>query len=195
MYKKIKYIPGSVIFILFLFSSCSCRENYTPKPPGYIKVEYPEKKYKMYDAYPAFRFEYPEYASITPDSSFRAQEGWLNIDLPSLNGTIFLSYKKINHNLESYVEDSRSMVYKHTIKAESIDEIPIKDPNRKIFGILYDLKGNVASSVQFFVTDSVNHFIRGSLYFNAQPNQDSLAPLVSFVRKDIDHMIKTLEWK
>lgn len=87
------------------------------------------------------------------------------------------------------------MVYKHTIKAESIDESVIKDTSSCVYGLFYDLKGNVASSVQFYVTDSVRHFLRGSLYFNAQPNQDSLAPLVSFVRKDIEHLIETLEWK
>jgi gliding motility-associated lipoprotein GldD len=172
-----------------------CRDNYTPKPPGYIKIEFPEKKYSLYDSFPAFRFEYPVYAEILADSSLPIKQGWLNLNFPSLNGTVFLSYKKLNNDLESYIADCRNMVYKHTIKAESIDESLLKDTSSNVYGIFYDLKGNVASSVQFYVTDSVRHFLRGSLYFNAQPNQDSLAPLVNFVRTDIDHLLGTLEWK
>jgi gliding motility-associated lipoprotein GldD len=173
----------------------ACKENYTPKPAGYIKVVYPEKKYRMYDLNPAFRFEYPEYAVITSDSTVKAHEGWLNIKIPSLNGIIYLNYKKLSNNLAGYIEDSRVLVYKHTIKAESIDESLILKPSERVYGIFYDIRGNAASSIQFFVTDSIRHFLRGSLYFNSQPNQDSLAPVISFVRKDIEHMIKTLEWK
>jgi gliding motility-associated lipoprotein GldD len=188
-------IMRGVIPAFILLSFNTCKENYTPKPPGYIKVDYPEKKYKMYDLNPAFRFEYPEYAVITRDLSSKAREGWLNVNIPSLNGIIYLNYRKINNNLAAYIEDSRVMVYKHTIKAESIDESVITKPSQRVYGIFYDLRGNTASSIQFFVTDSLKHFLRGSLYFNTQPNQDSLAPVISFVRKDIDHMIKTLEWK
>jgi gliding motility-associated lipoprotein GldD len=190
-----KLILKEVLVTLILFSAFSCKENYTPKSPGYIKINYPEKKYRLYDSNPSFRFEYPEYAVITRDSSSKSKEGWLNLSIPSLNGNIYLTYKKLNKNLESYIEDCRALTYKHTIKAESIDEILIQNPADKVYGIFYDIRGNTASSVQFFVTDSVTHFLRGSLYFYSQPNQDSLAPVISFVRKDIDHMLKTLRWK
>jgi gliding motility-associated lipoprotein GldD len=188
-------IMGYMITVIILLSCNTCKENYTPKPPGYIKVEYPEKKYRLYDLNPAFRFEYPEYALITRDSSSKAHEGWLNMNIPSLNGIIYLNYRKLSNNLSSCIEDCRILVYKHTIKAESIDEGIINKPAERVYGIIYDIRGNAATSIQFFVTDSSLHFLRGSLYFNAQPNQDSLAPVISFVRKDIDHMIKTLEWK
>jgi len=195
MLKKIKYLSGSIVIIYILISFTFCKDNYTPKPPGYVKIEYPEKKYKLFDSFPAFRFEYPEYAFIGLDSSIRTQPGWFNVDFPSFNGTIFLSYKTLDNNLGEYIEDCRQLAYKHTIKAETIDEIMIRNPDNKVFGIFYEIKGNVASSVQFFVTDSIRHFLRGSLYFNTQPNQDSLSPLINFVRKDIDHLIETLEWK
>ena len=190
-------IPGAIsvafIFLLILLSS-SCRENYTPKPAGYVKIDFPEKKYRLYGSNPAFSFEYPQYAVIH-DSSSKKKEGWLNMEIPSLNGTIYLSYSKLNKDLNTYVEDSRSLAYKHTIKATSIDELLIRYPENSVYGIFYDIKGNTATSIQFFLTDSVNHFLRGSLYFYTQPNQDSLAPVISFVRKDIEHMIETFRWK
>ena len=195
MQKLSAFIVGCIIPAYILLTNNACKEIYTPKPPGYIKIEYPEKKYRMYDLNTAFRFEYPEYSVVVTDSSVKAHEGWLNINIPSLNGTIYLNYRKLNNNLGNCIEDSRVLVYKHTIKAESIDETLINNPAENVYGIFYDIRGNAASSVQFFVTDRNRHFLRGSLYFNSQPNQDSLAPVISFVRKDIDHLIRSLKWK
>ncbi|MBP1674669.1 MAG: gldD, partial [Bacteroidetes bacterium] len=83
----------------------------------------------------------------------------------------------------------------HINKADAINELVINDKESNVFGILYDLKGNTATSVQFYVTDSTNHYLRGSLYFESEPNADSLAPVIDFFREDIIHIIETLKWK
>ncbi len=136
---------------------------------------------------------------LTPGSSpiphRNAEPYWYNILFPSLNATIYLSYKPVHHNLQKFIEDSRTLVYKHTIKAEAINESLIRNDSSDVYGIFYDLKGNTASSLQFFVTDSTAHFLRGSLYFNAEPNKDSLAPVIRFIRQDVEHLINTLHWK
>ena len=173
----------------------ACKETYTPKPEGYPKVEYPQKSYVRFDTNAPFSFEYPEYAKLEPDTSANAEPYWYNIIFPELNGTIYLSYKEVNNNLLDYIEDSRTWVYKHTIKAEAIDENLIYDTLRNVYGILYDLKGNTASSLQFFITDSTKHFLRGALYFNTQPNADSLSPVIQFIREDVKHLIQTNRWK
>ena len=188
-----------LLFILFIFffliSGFSCRENFTPKPRGYPRIDFPEKVYTLYNSSKAFSFDYPVYAEVVPDRSVNAEQDWLNINFTQMNGTIYLSYKTINKNLDRYIEDSRNFVYKHAIKAEHIPEIPFYRPESKVYGILYDIKGNAASSVQFFITDSTMHFVRGSLYFDTQPDKDSLAPVIQFVREDIVHMINTFQWK
>lgn len=184
------YLPLTIIIL-----AISCSEKYTPKPRGYPRIVFPEKVYIVHDSIEPYVFEYPNYAKVVPDNSPNSEKYWLNIEFTSLNGTIYLSYKEINRNLESYIADSRNFVYKHTIKADQIPETPVNKPERKVFGILYDIKGNTASSVQFFLTDSSRHFIRGSLYFNTQPDKDSLAPVIDFVREDIVHFINTLQWK
>ncbi|MCK4919757.1 MAG: gliding motility lipoprotein GldD [Bacteroidales bacterium] len=186
-----------IYLILFLFPILllfSCRQDYTPKPRGYMKIEYPEKKYVRFDAGAPFSFSYPEYAKVIPDSSINAEPWWYNIIFPSFDGTIYLSYKEVNENVNIFIEDSRNLVYKHTIMAESIDESLIYIPEKKIFGIIYDLKGNTASSLQFFLTDSSQHFMRGSLYFNSTPEKDSLAPIVSFIRLDLEEFIHSFQW-
>ncbi len=182
-----------IIITSFLFFSC--REKYTPKPRGYPRIDFPQKLYVLHDSIEPYLFEYPEYAKIVPDRSPGSELYWMNIEFPSLNGTVYISYKKINGNLNAYVEDSRNFVYKHTVKAEQIPETRVSKPEKEVYGIIYDLKGNTASSVQFFLTDSIRHFVRGSLYFNTQPDKDSLAPVINFVREDIIHLINTFQWK
>jgi gliding motility-associated lipoprotein GldD len=187
----------SLLSILFIFlmsaASNSCTEAYTPKPKGFLRIEYPEKKYISYNCSQGYKFEYPVYAKVSGDSNLKHPE-WLNIEFPQFDGRIYLSYMKLNSDPGKHIDESRDLAYKHTIKAESINESLISIPEKRVYGIFYDIKGNAASSVQFFVTDSIKNFLRGSLYFNTQPNQDSLAPVIQFIRIDIDHFIKSLEW-
>jgi gliding motility-associated lipoprotein GldD len=191
-----KYKGRAILFIMiFIVIMAACHESYTPKPTGYLRVNYPEKKYREFDTTAPFAFEYPAYARIVPDTAKKAEPWWYNMNFPSLNATLYLSYKPVKHNLQDLIEDSRTLTYKHTIKAEAIDESLIRNDSSHVYGILYDLKGNTASSVQFFTTDSTTHFLRGSLYFNSEPNKDSLAPVIKFIRQDVEHMINTLHWK
>ena len=183
------------LLVILIISGFSCTKTYTPKPRGYLRIDFPKKNYTLYDSSEPFIFEYPVYAEVVPDKSENSEPHWININFPEMNGTIYLSYKNVKGNLEAYVEDSRNFVYKHVIKADQIPETPVVIKKNNVYGIFYDIKGNVASSVQFFLTDSTRHFIRGSLYFDAQPDKDSLAPVINFVREDIIHMINTFQWK
>jgi gliding motility-associated lipoprotein GldD len=173
----------------------ACDNSYTPKPAGYVRIDYPEKSYQVYDGQPYYRFEIPTYAHVEQDSSPGADPGWINVVIPKLNGTIHLSYKPVHGNLGDYITDSRTLAYKHSVKAEGIEESPFIERDQRRYGMVYDLKGDVASAVQFFITDSTRHFLRGSLYFNAPPNRDSLNPVIDFLREDIIHLIETTEWK
>lgn len=129
------------------------------------------------------------------DKDRNAEPCWFNLVFSKYNATIHLSYKDVNKNLSQFIEDAHTLAYKHTIKADAIEENRIVDNRRKVYGLIYDIKGNAASSVQFYVTDSLRHFLRGSLYFNVAPDKDSLAPAIDFFRKDIQHLVETIEWK
>lgn len=180
----------------------SCEDPiYTPKPKGYFRIELPDKAYQRFVAPDCpYSFEYPVYSSIERHNTFFGEDitdsCWLDIRIPKLTGDIHLSYKPITqqNSLEKLIEDAHKMAYKHTLKADYIDESLISTPNG-IGGILYELGGNSASNIQFYVTDSTKHFLRGSLYFGATPNQDSLAPVIQFVRADMLHLIETLRWE
>jgi gliding motility-associated lipoprotein GldD len=178
----------------------SCNSDYIPKPKGYFKIDFPKKEYVVFDkpGYP-YSFEYPVYATVVKDSSFfgEATENpwWININFPQFNGTIYVSYKQIGPNkFDKLVNDAFTMTNKHSQKAYSIDDSVIATPNN-VHGMYFKVGGNVATANQFFVTDSTKNFLRGALYFDATPNEDSLGIVNRFLLEDVRHMINTFKWK
>ena len=186
-----------LLLVLFFFS---CRE-YAPKPKAYPRIEFPEKSYVWYDdPVCPFRFKYPKYALITYDTLFfdTAPEDpcWLNITIPQFGATIHLTYKSLEkHSIDEVLQQTHFMAYKHTIKADYIKERSIEDTMRDLYALFYDIGGNAASNIQFYVTDAEKNFVRGAFYVKAPPNVDSLAPLVKFVKQDLDTLIATFQWK
>jgi gliding motility-associated lipoprotein GldD len=183
------------VLTLMIISGMACQRTYTPKPRGYMRIEFPQKEYVRFDSICPFNFEHPVYGKVVPDMDYNSEPCWLNIEFPAFDGKLHISYKKIEGNLYEYVEDSRTLAYKHTIKADAINETSYSDMSEHVYGILYDIKGDAASGLQFYLTDSSRHFLRGALYFNVQPDKDSLAPVIAYFREDIIHLIETFEWK
>lgn len=182
------------LFLLFFLALFACDNSYVPKPNGYIRVYYPEKEYTVFQDAAPFEFEYPVYAEVKPHMSNITEPWWYDINFPGFQGTVYLSYKKLTGNVEEYIEDTRTLVYKHTSRSDGIVEIPFVDEANRRYGILYELGGDVASPVQFFLTDSTEHFLRGSLYFNTTPNRDSLNPIINFVSEDIKYLVESVKW-
>ena len=144
-----------------------------------------------------YTFEFSQYAKVRPDSSNIAQPHWINIIYPSLGANVQLTYKDINHNakmLNDLAEDARKLTSKHQIKAYAIEESEIKTPSGDVASV-FELEGEVPSQFQFYVTDSADHFLRGALYFQTATQNDSLAPVIEYVKKDIVHLLNTLKWK
>jgi gliding motility-associated lipoprotein GldD len=186
----------SLFAVLILMLLSGCQENYTPKPRGFLRIDLPEKEYKSYDSLINYTFEYPLYATVVTEIFTAAEMDWLNIEFPRFKGSLHLSYKSVDNNLSDYVEDSRNMLMQHLPKASGINDSLIINSNRKVYGMIYQIAGKgAASPVQFYLTDSSNHFIRGALYFNIRPNNDSLSPVIEFLKQDIRHFINSLEWK
>ncbi|RYD90275.1 MAG: hypothetical protein EOP50_16225 [Sphingobacteriales bacterium] len=191
--------------LLLFFLACSalaaCNSDYSVKPRGYFRIPLPKKEYQRFDqpGYP-YTFEYPVYGKVLQDSLFFETKAenpyWINIDFPQFNGRIHISYKEIGRNkFDSLVADAYELSYKqHTYKASAIDHKPFTTPNG-VEGVFVSLRGNTATGTQFFMTDSTKHFLRGALYFATTPNEDSLKPVADFLRKDVEHLINTLQWR
>ena len=184
------------LYLLLLVILFSCQQNYVPKPHAYYRIDFPDKEYRLYDSICPFKFEYPVYGKLLPDTRPTSEPCWFNVSFPKYRGTVYLSYIKINNDINRLIEENWTMLSKGAVpKADAIIPHEHAYPERNVYGTIYDIKGNAAYSVQFFVTDSVKNFLRGSLYFYTKPNQDSLAPVISFFREDIIHLMKTIQWK
>jgi len=193
----------SIILLLILTIAACKPDTYIPKPRGYYQIDLPKRSYQWFDnaTFP-YSFEYPKYGKISNDTSFFGHKPenpyWINMDFPDLGGRIYISYKIISPQqpIANLIEDAYTMTYKaHDKKADYIEPYIIHNDATHVHGLLYYVGGNAASAYQFFVTDSVKHFIRGALYFDTTPNADSLKPVNDFLLEDIKHLIVTARWK
>ena len=176
--------------------SCDDSDNYLPKPRGYFRIDLPEKAYTRVDTIEKYSFECPQYALVTPDPYSPNEKNWINIEMPPFKGSIHLTHKPVNNNLSDYLEDVHTMVTKHLQKANGVRDSLIVNDEHHVYGMFIEMDGKgVATPMQFYLTDSTRNFVRGALYFNFQPNNDSMQPVINFIREDIDHMINTFEWK
>lgn len=208
-----------ILFILPLFFFISCNSTYTSKKQGYYKIDFPQRQYVKFDkkGFP-YSFEYPAYAIIEQDSDYsnlKENDPYsINIDFPSLNGKIYITYKVIGETsvyqvknagggyrdsvgkniFRNLVNDCYNLTYKNDVKANSIEDSVMHTPNN-ITGIFFRLSGSVATARQFFLSDTIHNFLRGALYFDATPNEDSLRPVNNFLQEDMKHIINTLQWK
>ena len=191
-----KFICKKIIVIIsfcFLFLACS-EEVYTPKPRGFFRIDIQDTTYTpLQGKYPYF-FEYSSRAVV--DSLLRQEPYWINIEYPDLNATLHITYKSMNaNNLADLINDSRTIVFKQIIKADDVLESHILDTATHLYGKIYETTGNdAACSFQFWITDKQKHFFRGSLYLNQVPQNDSLAPLINYLKKDMLHLIETFRW-
>ena len=175
----------------------SCSTQYQPKPIGYNRLVLPEPAYVLSPDTLPYRFEYSRYARFMRDTSWIRDRHWVEIYYPTLQATIHITYKTINNSnklLREYLQDAYRLTAKHQIKAYSIDETIVRTPSGKT-AIIAELDGEVPSQFQFTLTDSVQNFLRGAVYFNVKVQNDSLRPAIEFVKKDAMQIINTLQWK
>ena len=184
-------------FLLLLIICVSCGSEPTPKPRAFLRLDYPQPCYVKVSSGLPFTFERNELSDEVTDIKVARDEKSIgvNVTYPSLKGTIYLTYKKVDaQNLEPYLIDAQSITQKHTQKADAITEQPYIDNINKVYGMFYEVGGNAASQSQFYVTDSINHFVTGSLYFYAKPNYDSILPAAHYLRNDIKRIMESIRW-
>ena len=207
-------ILGGLLMLLM-----ACNSNYTSRKKGYFKIDLPEHQYQVFNKqdFP-YSFEYPVYATVIQDSTYfdstPENNYWINLDFPAFNARLFMSYKiigglapyKIKQADGSYkdslgvnqfdlmVNDAFNLTNKNDVIASSIKDSLIRNPHG-ISGVFFKVGGNAATASQFFLSDTTKNFIRGALYFDATPNADSLRPVQEFLRKDLEHLINTFEFK
>ena len=175
-------------FLILLLASCS--HSYTPKPKGFIKLDLPDKIYTKVITDCNFSFELPVYSVLKRVNS----ACFYNLDFPKQNAVLHITYYPLNDNLDDHIEKSSNLAYKHDVMADAIFESAYINNNDKVYGLLYNYDGVTATSTQFYLTDSINHFFRAALYFNTEVT-DSILPINNFLKSDIKHIIETFRWE
>ena len=177
-------------YSLLFFFLFACGSDSTPKPRAFFKIKFPQKEYQTFsDNKLAFTFLYPKYSKVEIEKNIN----FLNINFPQFSGKLYLTYVNLNNDLNEHIEQSRSLAYKHNDQADVISEQVFVNEEDNIYGMLYEYQGVTATSSQFYLTDSINHFFRGSFYFNTQIN-DSIIPVNNFIKEDIKNLIESLSW-
>ena len=182
-------MPKYFFFFIILVLT-SCNSDFQPKPRGYLNLEYPKTTYKKLDIQRPYFFDVSKHAKTK-----NAPKQWLKVVYPNLKASIDITYRPVNNNLVELIQEAEKLVFKHTLKAEQIISKNFENPEKNVFGTLYDITGNAASQIQFHATDSLNHFLKGSLYFYTKPNYDSILPAVDYIKNDIIRIIESLEWE
>lgn len=178
-------------FSTFFLGSCQ-NDNYSPRPSGYFRIDTEKHEYQQSKTQCAFSFEYSKHAKLVLKDK---KNCWYNIYYPRHKATIYLTYVSLNNDLKTHIDQTQKLTYEHQIKASKIDRLPIEFPEKIVFGLKYRLSGEVASSIQFYLTDSTDHYIRGSLYFDTYVNSDSLKPVIDYIDFEIQHLIESFAWE
>ena len=189
---------GSILGLgLITWILLSCTRQYQPKPKGYNRLLFPEATYQISPDTLPYQFEYSRHARLNKDSLWIGERYWVQIYYPELHATIHVTYKKVHHSeklLKEYLQDAYVLTAKHQIRAYAIDESIVRTPSGKT-AVIAELDGEVPSQFQFTMTDSIDHFLRGAVYFNVKIQNDSLRPAIEYIKRDAMHMINSLRWK
>ncbi|WP_158840426.1 gliding motility lipoprotein GldD [Polaribacter sp. L3A8] len=180
----------NIFLLIFTITFLSCKEDTLPKPKAYLSLTYPKKSYTKLALERPYSFDVLKNTKVKDDAN-----NWLTITYPKLKASIDITYRPVKNNIKELLTEAEKLVFKHTIKADQIIPKDFVNPKKRVFGSMYEITGNAASQIQFHITDSTTNFIKGSLYFYAKPNYDSILPAVDYIKEDILRLVETLEWK
>ncbi|MCV9927279.1 gliding motility lipoprotein GldD [Flavobacterium sp. LS1R49] len=184
-----KSIAIIILFIMTLMVF-SCKDDVVPKPASYLRLDYHEAKYVNFENQCPFAFE------MNADAIIKGEKNCgFTILYPKMKATIYLTYKPVNGDINKLLKDAQKLTYEHVIKADDILEQPYLNKDKKLYGMFYQVDGNAATNSQFYITDSIKHFVTGSVYFYAKPNFDSIMPAASYIKNDMQHLMETIKWK
>jgi gliding motility-associated lipoprotein GldD len=187
-------------FILTLIScgSASEEENTAmPRPKGFPALDMPSHQYQGLEKGHPFSFELSKQAVVKKDTFALAGPHWMYIYYPRWDAFIQLTYKSVEGDrkrLDKMIRDSYVLASKHQMKANRIEDAILTTRDGRKATVI-ELEGEVATPFQFFATDSTHHFLRGAVYLNTATKNDSLAPVIQYLKQDAIHLIQTLRWK
>lgn len=174
---------------------CEGPEYASPKPKGYFRIDLPEHSYQEFDVQELpFTFDYAETANFTTQDTNGCV--WIHLNYPQQHAALEMTYLPVRDNLRELMMNDEKFVEFHFQKADDVVDSYIFDKEAEVYGKIFDIKGKeVACPLQFWLTDSTEHYLRASLYFNFAPNNDSLQPVIDYIREDVMQLVSSFKWK
>ena len=182
-------IKGILLLLAALLIFIGCNEEPLPKPKAMLRLEYPNTEYSLLDT------KYFQFKKNLLSNFEQKNKNALTLDYPTIKGSLFITYKEVDNNIDKLLMDAQRLSIEHSAKAEGILPHPFVNEEDKVYGMYFEVIGDAASQAQFYVTDSTKHFITGSLYFYTKPNYDSIYPAASYLQNDIKKFMESLRWK
>ncbi|WP_348797570.1 gliding motility lipoprotein GldD [Flavobacterium adhaerens] len=186
----LKKVAIAVVFFTSCLTIIGCKDDVLPKPSSFLRLDYPEAEYVGFKGNCPYEFDLNSKAILKED-----KECGYSITYPKMKATIYLTYKPVNGDIKKLLRDAQKLTYEHVIKADDILEQPFVNPDKKVYGMFYQVDGNAATNSQFYLTDSIKHFVTGSVYFYTKPNYDSIMPAASYLKNDMQRLMETMKWK
>lgn len=196
------------LLILLILWSCQVNTEQTnslPRPKGFNRIVMPPAVFHPVEKGHPYQFEISKYAQVIPDTAeignkkkiWKAEPHWIYIYYPRWDAFIQITYKALGGDrkkMNALINDSYALAYKHQGKASGIQDYVMTTTDGRKAGLI-ELNGEVATSLQFFTTDSSKHFLRGAIYVKTATQNDSLAPIIQFLKQDAIHLVQTLRWQ
>ena len=181
--------------VLLAVGLYSCESNWLPRPPGYNRIDLPKHEYQRLEQGYPYQLDFSTYSKVEADSFNLGEKEWINLNYPDFGAKVHLTYKKIDQNTDFKIlsNDAFNLTAKHQIKAYGIEEAILLTPNG-YSAVVAELTGEVPTQFQFFVTDSTSNFLRGAVYFNSALKNDSLAPIIEYIKLDMAHLINSVNF-
>ena len=156
--RKVVFVLSFVLILIGSYYYFNNGEYYIPKPKALVKLSLPDNNTELfYDNKLSFR--YSKSANIT------TKQNTYSVNFPDYKSRIYFNIKDLT-DLDLEIYNFENSISVHEKKGAYINANIVEDTSESIYGVLCYLEGNnIATSSQFFVTDSVQYFIRGGLEF------------------------------
>lgn len=183
---KINYL---LVLLFMVILASSCEDEVLPKPKALLRLEYPKTTYDLMQT-KNFQFKMNKVCEFDQENN-----NSLTLDYPLMKGSLFITYKPVENNIDELLNDAKRLSIEHSAKADGILPHPFENHVDKVYGMYFEVVGDAASQAQFYVTDSTKHFVTGSLYFYTKPNYDSIYPAATYMQEDIKRIMESIQWK
>lgn len=186
----------AIIACLF-FTECGSDNAKMPRKKAFPRIETHDSTFVPLTSSPIY-FEINTATKLTLDSINTGKKTgensrWFNFEYPQYKAVIYCTFTPVNKATLNSVIDNRTHRMKLNSGNLTSELSELTNANGFKSQILTTIENRV-TPIQFISTDAKNWVVSGAVYFNDNDSAkiDSIKPIVSAIRRDIIHSLKTI---